>query len=146
MDNYTCCQGYMDNTCFKAGNCGEKSCPELCLCLETHCCVGPSMSSSRMFMMDKYDLRSDPCDNRMIRLTNCIMMLACVFDILALAIKELKDAAHILRTIANCIFYSMLGCMAAQVNNEVDVRKNQPQSIGIAEPINPKSIQYEDQK
>lgn len=71
MSKYICCQGYMNCMCFKAGSCGESSCPELCLCLESFCCLGPAMSSSRMFVMDQYDLRPDPCDNRLIRFTNC---------------------------------------------------------------------------
>lgn len=36
MRNYTCCQGYMDGfvPCLYAGQCGEASCPNLCLCVE----------------------------------------------------------------------------------------------------------------
>lgn len=36
MNKYTCCQGYMDGVvpCVKSGNCGERSCPNLCLCME----------------------------------------------------------------------------------------------------------------
>lgn len=71
MTRYVCCQGYMNCSCFKAGSCGEKSCPECCLCLESFFCIGLSMSSSRMYIMDRYDLRPDPCDNRLIRFNNC---------------------------------------------------------------------------
>ena len=76
-----------------------------------------------MFMMDQYDLRPDPCDNRVVRLTNCLMMLSCIFDILAIFIRELREAAHILHVVANCVFYSTIGCMAGQVNREVDFRR-----------------------
>lgn len=69
-------QGYMDNYCFHAGSCGERDCPSFCLCLEASLCVGPSMSSSRISMMDQYRLRPDPCDNRIIRLTNCLQILS----------------------------------------------------------------------
>lgn len=123
MENYSCCQGYMNNTCFKAGNCGESTCPELCLCIESFCCLGPSMSSSRMYLMDKYQLASDPCDRQMIRFVNCIMMLACICDILALIDGSFRECADILRTIANCVFYSAMGCMAGQVHHEVNYRK-----------------------
>lgn len=36
MSKYTCCQGYMDGfvPCLYAGQCGETSCPNLCLCVE----------------------------------------------------------------------------------------------------------------
>ena len=71
MENYLCCQNYIQCCCFKGGACGEKHCPHCCLCLEAFCCVGPSMSSSRAYIMDMYDLKSDPCDNRLIRFSNC---------------------------------------------------------------------------
>jgi hypothetical protein len=53
MSRYTCCQGYLNNRCFQSGQCGEQSCPQLCLMTEAVCCLGPSMSSSRMFLMDQ---------------------------------------------------------------------------------------------
>lgn len=71
MSKYECCQGYIQCCCFKGGACGENSCPELCLCLEATFCLGLSMSTSRMYIMDKYQLAYDPCDNRLIRLNNC---------------------------------------------------------------------------
>lgn len=123
LDNYSCCQGYMNNSCFKAGSCGESTCPQLCLGVESFCCLGPSMSSSRMYLMDQHDLQSDPCDRQMIRFTNCIMMLACICDILALIDSTFKDFAEILRMIANCVFYSMMGCMAGQIHYEVNYQK-----------------------
>lgn len=40
LENYLCCQGYFDCApCFVAGNCGEQSSPEACLCVESFCCV-----------------------------------------------------------------------------------------------------------
>lgn len=71
MTKYSCCQGYMNCCCLKAGSCGESTCPHCCLFCEVFCCLGPSMSASRLYMMDKYNLASDPCDNRLIRLNNC---------------------------------------------------------------------------
>ena len=66
----------MDNFCFRAGTLGERDCPSLCLCCESFLCVGPGMSSSRIMVMDQYGLRADPCDNRVIRLTNCLQILS----------------------------------------------------------------------
>ncbi len=128
MSRYSCCQGYLDGVCcFRAGCLGEQSCPELCLATETFCCLGPSMSSSRMFIMDQYDLRPDPCDNQIVRLTNCLMILSCVCDILSLFIRELREFAHILHIVANCVFYSAVGCMASQVQREVAHRSESHQ-------------------
>ena len=33
------------------------------------------MSSTRMAVMDLYDLQPDPCDNRLIRMSNCCKLL-----------------------------------------------------------------------
>lgn len=119
ISRYTCCQGYLNNRCFTAGQCGEQNCPKFCLAVESCCCLGPSMSSSRMFMMDQYDLRPDPCDNRIVRFTNCLMLLSCVCDILAIFIREIRHLAHIIHMVANCVFYTTIGCMASQVHNEL---------------------------
>ena len=71
MTKYMCCQGYFNCFCLRGGSCGEQYCPDLCLALESFFCVGPSMSASRLTVMDQYDLRPDPWDNRLIRFSNC---------------------------------------------------------------------------
>jgi len=70
LSRYTCCQGYLAPCGCQAGSCGESSCPLLCLVLEAGCCPGPSMSTSRLYLMDKYQLRSDPMDNQIMRCNN----------------------------------------------------------------------------
>jgi hypothetical protein len=77
--------------------------------------------------MDQYDLRPDPCDNQIVRLTNCLQLLACFCDIAAIFVRELRQLAHVLDMIANCVFYSTVGCMASQVNNEIDYRRKTQQ-------------------
>eukprot|EP01041_Mallomonas_annulata_P010827 gene10828-22587_t len=81
------------------------------------------MSSSRMFVMDMYELQSDPCDNRVIRFNNCLQVLSCVCDILAIFEPQLRDLAQLIDLIARIVFYCTMGCMAAQVNFELDYRK-----------------------
>jgi hypothetical protein len=72
MSHYICCQGYISGCCcLKPGKCGEQYCPSCCLCLEAACCVGMSMSTTRLYTMDKYGLSYDECDNRLIRFNNC---------------------------------------------------------------------------
>lgn len=80
--------------CIKAGSCGEQSCPDLCLFLESCVCNCFAVSASRMYVMEKYDLGSDPCDYRLIRINNCLQILACVCNILAIFIAELRDLAR----------------------------------------------------
>ena len=43
--------------------------------------------------MEKYDLASDPCDYRLIRINNFLQALACVCNILAIFIDELRELA-----------------------------------------------------
>jgi hypothetical protein len=116
--------GYMDcPPIFHAGMCGEKACPEVCLCVESFVCLGPSMSASRMYVMDTYDIRPDPCDNRLVRCTNCLMCLACILDIVAIFAPCARDSARWVQFLADIVFYSTLGCMAAQINYELDYQR-----------------------
>ena len=121
VSKYRCCQGYMDGACccFKSGMCCEETCPYPCLCIESFCCLGPAMSSTRIYVMDMYELTSDPCDRRIIRLTNCLMILSCICDIAAIFQPDFREWAHILRMIADLVFYSTMGCMVGQVRHEL---------------------------
>ena len=73
------------------------------------------MSSSRIFVSDMYDLRPDPADNRMIRMTNCLQLLSCVCDVAAIFDENLRHLAHLIHVTAEIVFYTIIGCMAAQV-------------------------------
>ncbi|DAZ93958.1 TPA: hypothetical protein N0F65_001093 [Lagenidium giganteum] len=128
MTKYSCCQGYMDGImpCIKSGQCGEQSCPTCCLCLESFCCNGCAVSATRMMVMDRYDLRPDEMDNRIIRCNNCIQMFSVICDCLAICITELRDVAQILDCIAQCTYMSVQGCMTAQVNVELNRREQYP--------------------
>lgn len=122
MSKYKCCQGYMDNRCFHSGELGEKSCPMFCLCMEVSCCLGPSMSSTRMSIIDQFQLRPDPCDNRIIRFTNCLMCFSCLCEILSIFYPDLKEFTRVIHAVSNCIVYMTIGCMASQVHNEINYR------------------------
>lgn len=119
MTKYQCCQGYSPPCCCgccTSGKMNEQSCPNCCLCLESCCCLGPSMSASRMYAMDKWDIKPDPMDNRLVRMTNCCLIAACVCDCLAACVPQCKECANVLDTIASCIFHSVMGCMVVQVD------------------------------
>jgi hypothetical protein len=122
MSKYLCCQGYFDSKCFRAGCLGESNCPRLCLVTEAFCCLGPSVSASRMAVMDQYSLKPDPCDNRIIRLTNCLMLLGCICDVLSICCKQLDYCKGAVHHVSNCIAYGTIGCMTSQVLNEMHVR------------------------
>jgi len=108
-------EGYFNCCCFKAGSCGEQTCPDCCLCFEAHCCNFLAVSASRVYVMEKYDLTSDPCDYRLIRCNNCLQLSACLCNILAIFIKEFKELARIIDMIANIFYHCISGCMTAQV-------------------------------
>ena len=138
MSKYICCQGYLNCCCFKAGECCEESCPDCCLCLEALLCNSCAVSASRLYVMDKYQLSSDPCDYRIIRFSNCLQCLACkltafllhialcynhfmscivvgICDILAIFIEELRQIACFLDRLADLVYHIVSGCMTAQV-------------------------------
>ena len=68
--------------------------------------------------MDKYALSSDPCDYRIIAFSNCLQILACICDILAIFIAELREVACILDRIADFVYHVVSGCMTAQVSKK----------------------------
>jgi len=57
MSKYTCFMGYFPILCFKSGQCYEHKYPNTCLFLESCCCLGPSMSSTRLMVMDQNDIQ-----------------------------------------------------------------------------------------
>ncbi|KAF1318351.1 hypothetical protein FI667_g14016, partial [Globisporangium splendens] len=125
MTRYTCCQGYMDGIvpCFKSGQCGESTFPNLCLCMESFCCNGCAVSSTRMLVMDRHNLRSDKWDNRIIRCNNCIQLLSVICSCLSICIPEMNDCADAMSCIAQCTYAATQGCMTAQINVELNKRE-----------------------
>ncbi|TMW58021.1 hypothetical protein Poli38472_013495 [Pythium oligandrum] len=124
MTNYRCCQGYMDGfvPCLKSGECGESSCPNMCLCLEAFLCNGCAVSSTRLLVMDRHRLQPDEWDNRIIRCNNCLQVVSIVCDLLAICVSGAQDCAQMLHCVAQCTYASTQGCMTAQVNVELDER------------------------
>ena len=84
-----------------------------------------ALSATRMYVMDKFNLASDPCDRRIIRFNNFMQLLACVCNILACFVPELRDAAQCIQCIADLVFYTTAGCMFAQINYEWNERKKE---------------------
>ncbi|KAJ8600240.1 hypothetical protein CTAYLR_001980 [Chrysophaeum taylorii] len=131
LQNYQCGQGYLPKCCcglWNPGRCGccgcyESSCPTCCLCLEACICPGLVITGSRLLAMDMYQIQPDPCDNRLIRFNNCIQCLACICHILAIVNDSFRDCAAIIDCIADVVFFSTAGCMVAQLNRELIVRK-----------------------
>jgi len=120
--NYSFFQGY--GFC-----CGCEPCPnspEMSLCLESVCCTGLSISASRIYMMEKYDIHPDPMDYQIIRCENCIVSIDVLLQCLVgcFRIKELRHLEHIFNELTRWVFACVAGCMVAQVLKEVEVRND----------------------
>jgi len=120
MENYRCFQGYFQFCFIRGGNCGESQCPDLCAFAEGCCCNCFAVSASRFHMMDKYSLDSDPCDYRLIRINNCLQLLACLCNIVAIFVKEVRSLSSIIDRIADVFYHCVSGCMTAQTAFEKD--------------------------
>lgn len=83
-------------------------------------CNCVAVSASRIYVMEKYNLASDPCDYRLMRINNCIQLLACFCDIAAIFDRNLRDCARIVDCVADVSYHIMSGCMTAQVAYEMD--------------------------
>jgi hypothetical protein len=83
-----------------------------------------------MYVMDYKNLQSDPCDRRLIRCNNCLQIVACICNILAIFIAELRQLAQLLRCVADITYCTISSCMAAQVNFEIaDGSMGQPAPV-----------------
>jgi len=122
MENYSCFQGQFTYCCCIKAGCVplEKECPSLCLCIESHLCNGAAVSATRMLIMDRYDVSTDKCDNQLIRCSNCLQLLRCVCDTMAIFYPEARDLANIIDIIADLTYHTVSGCMTAQVAHEIN--------------------------
>lgn len=116
MEEYSCCQGYYNCCCIKEGTCQGSSAG---LCCEAFCCLSLAVSSTRIYLMDKKNLHSDPCDRRIIRFNNCMQMLSCFCHIAACFIDGLDQCARYIDHAADIVFCVTQSCMQAQVHHEL---------------------------
>mmetsp|Transcript_17370 Transcript_17370/g.29137 ORF Transcript_17370/g.29137 Transcript_17370/m.29137 type:complete len:231 (+) Transcript_17370:34-726(+) len=120
MSKYSCCQGYF-NCCGCKASCGESNCPTCCLCLEAHICNFAAVSASRNYVMEVYDLSSDPCDYRLIQFNNCIQISACICTAMAYAgVPLAKEISTVLNLIADITYACVSGCMTAQTAHQMN--------------------------
>ena len=94
FDNLSIIEGYIQCCCVGKGDCGENNCPDCCAFLEGCLCNSLAVSASRAYVMELYDLSSDPCDYRLIRINNCLQCLSCMCDILSLLDRNFRQLAQ----------------------------------------------------
>jgi len=140
---YSCCQSYFGCCCCSEsciGSCGKGGACKAtcCLCIESWCCCHVAVQATRMYVMDKRKLRSDPCDNRILAFSNCLQCLACICEIAACIVsllggpKEVVIASKIFRLIADLVFCCIVGCMTAQANHEVEYHLKSKVPVHVA--------------
>ena len=67
LDDYICCQGIYSRCCgYQPGECGEKTCPFPCMCIETCLCPGPAAYAPSLVLRRKYRLGLDKDDVSML--------------------------------------------------------------------------------
>jgi hypothetical protein len=120
MEDYVCCQGYYACCCYTPVCCHEQDCPEFCLFCEACCMPGLAMWFSKFWVMEKARIRSDPCDNRIIRCRNAVMCLACIMRFIGIVFKQARDLVPIIDAIADIVYWTVFGCTAAQVAHEMN--------------------------
>merc|ERR1711920_132394 len=133
MSRYICCGGY----CPCSGKCGEKSCPQLCLCLETVFCFAQSVMSTRFMIQDEMQLENTSCDNCLMGTVVVLQQIACILQIVACFVGsgELQDAANIVSCIADLVYCSVCACMQAQHEHQLDQRDLTPTiALGVPAP------------
>ena len=124
LTKYQFLQGYSLPCCFPCCCCqisGKSDVFRPChnFFYETCCCPASSIAASRMYAMDKWNMKPDPIENRSTR------MSACIVDCLTICLPECKErpqlnlktmAKNACNTIASSIFnYVHKGCMVVQV-------------------------------
>ncbi|KAE8712883.1 homeobox protein BEL1-like protein [Hibiscus syriacus] len=131
MSRYTCCAGYMPCS----GRCGERKCPEFCLCTEVFLCFGNSVASTRFLLQDEFNIQTTKCDNCIIGFMFCLQQLACIFSIVALIVgsDEIQDAAQLLNCLADMVYCTVCACMQTQHKIEMDKRDGKfgPQPMAV---------------
>jgi hypothetical protein len=142
MSKYSCFQGHFDCCCCKSGQCYERDCPHLCLFTEACVCNNLALSATRFATQLKYDLRTDPCDYRLIWCNNALMWFSCICNIIAIFDDNLRQVARILDLISDIMYHTVSGCMTAQVAYELNFQhgkggKYQETNTAVAEPVDP---------
>ena len=129
FEHYQCFQGLNYCCCLQCCvECSRAPCLRVpCWILESCLCPGLSLSSTRVFLQHKYNIQSDPCDNRLIRFNNCMQCISCICSCAACItrIDAMEQAACIFDLVTCVVFSCTMGCMAAQINDECEFRQSE---------------------
>ncbi|KMT20434.1 hypothetical protein BVRB_1g004280 [Beta vulgaris subsp. vulgaris] len=120
MTRYTCCGGFMPCS----GKCGERKCPEFCLCAEVCFCFSNSVASTRFLLQDELNIQTTKCDNCIIGFMVCLQQLACICSLIACITgdEELEDLSQCLNCLSDTVMCTVCACMQTQHKLELDKR------------------------
>tara|TARA_Y100000389_G_scaffold205141_1_gene264003 strand:- start:27112 stop:27903 length:792 start_codon:yes stop_codon:yes gene_type:complete len=121
-EKYSCFQGYFP-VCYCL-NIPQNNFPRCSICLESCFCPSLSVSSTRFLLMDNFNLTLDPCDNRIIRFNNMIMILSCICRCASKMNPDLLQFVKCLEHVSDCVYLSTIGCTVAQINREIIYRES----------------------
>jgi len=128
LEHYQCFQGMKHcgcccECCVTMSSTPCLRCP--CWALESCLCPALSISATRRMLQHEFNIKSDPCDNRILRFNNCLQCCSCVCDCLACVtrVNAIESVAHIFDIISCIVFTCTMGCMVAQVNDECEHRQ-----------------------
>ena len=80
----------------------------------------PARKRPLSFSSTNDQVRPDPCDYQLIACSNCLQLLACVVDIVAMFDERATELANLIDCAADCFTCSVAGCMGAQIKHEMD--------------------------
>ena len=119
LADYVCCQGFIPKCC--CCDMGEQCRGSgLGLFCEGFCCPVFSISIARIHLMGVKHIRPDPMDYQLIACSNCLQLVSCVLDIVAIFVEEARELAQIVDCLADVFTCSVAGCMGAQIHHEIE--------------------------
>merc|ERR1719379_874438 len=98
---YVCCAG----TC----PCATQQCDsrEPWLCLEAFCCTSPAILANRYLLQTRFSIQSDPCDQKIIKITAFLNVLANLAQI-CLDPESAEGFQHLVHCVTGCVCSCML--------------------------------------
>jgi len=120
---YTCCNG---STCV-SGRCGERSNPELCLCLEVVCCFPTSVATTRFMVQDEQRVMNTQCDNCLIGFMLLTQQIALCLRCAAMISgnSDIERLADVVDCLADLTYASVCACMLTQQKIQIQYRDKQ---------------------
>mmetsp|Transcript_21034 Transcript_21034/g.42326 ORF Transcript_21034/g.42326 Transcript_21034/m.42326 type:complete len:185 (+) Transcript_21034:190-744(+) len=108
---YRCCLGFFP--------CCDYKCAPCCLFFEAFCCCGLAASANRIYVMQRLNIKTDPCDEYIICCSNVMMVLSCCIR----CFTDNDRLANCCQYTADLLFCTTLACMQTQVNYEIKNNK-----------------------